>query len=94
VVGYKIHSERYVWRDMEIFSWILAGIGLAGAYITGERNRWGWALGLLYQLLWIVYAYYTQQYSFIVVCVVYGVVYIKNFKEWGEPEETPEPQEQ
>jgi len=55
---------------MEILSWILAAIGIVGVYISGKKNRWGWALGTLYQLLWIVYAFFTAQYSFIIVCIV------------------------
>jgi len=71
---------------METLSWILAAIGIVGVYISGKKNRWGWALGTLYQLLWIVYAYFTAQYSFIIVCIVYAVIYIKNFFEWSADE--------
>jgi nicotinamide riboside transporter PnuC len=69
---------------VELFSWILATVGIIGVYIAGKKNRWGWALGALYQILWIVYAYFTNQYPFIIVCLVYLVIYIKNFFDWSE----------
>lgn len=69
---------------MELFSWILAAVGIIGVYIAGKKNRWGWAIGGLYQILWILYAYFTKQYPFIIVCVVYLVIYVKNFFEWTE----------
>lgn len=75
---------------MELFSWILAAVGIVGVYIAGKKNRWGWAIGALYQILWILYAYFTEQYPFIIVCVVYLVIYVKNFFEWTEPQERVE----
>lgn len=68
---------------MELASWFLAALGAIGVYISG-KNKWGWAIGVLYQVLWIVYAYVTQQYGFIGVCVVYAVLYAKNFYEGGK----------
>lgn len=67
---------------MEWASWILAAIGAIGAYLAG-KNKWGWAIGVLYQILWIVYAYFTKQYGFIGVCIVYAAIYTKNFIEGG-----------
>lgn len=75
----------------EIFSWALAAVGITGVWITGNKSRWGWLLGVIYQLAWIVYAYLTRQYSFIVVCVVYTFVYVKNFLEWGGASERSQP---
>lgn len=69
---------------MELFSWILAAVGIIGVYIAGNKNKWGWAISGLYQVLWIVYAYFTEQYPFIIVCLVYLVIYIKNFLGWSE----------
>ncbi len=74
---------------MELFSWILAAVGIIGVYIAGNKNKWGWAIGGLYQVLWIAYAYFTEQYPFIIVCLVYLVIYIKNFLGWSE-EKIPE----
>lgn len=67
---------------MEIASWFLSAIGAVGVYVSA-KNRWGWAIGFLYQVLWIVYAFYTKQYGFIWVCVMYAGLYAKNFYQGG-----------
>ena len=71
---------------MELASWFLAALGAAGVYISG-KSKWGWAIGVLYQVLWIIYAYFTHQYGFIAVCIVYAVLYGKNFYEGGKSAE-------
>jgi len=68
---------------MEIASWFLSAIGALGVYITA-KSRWGWAIGFLYQILWIVYAVMTHQYGFIWVCVMYAGLYAKNFYQGGK----------
>lgn len=66
----------------QIWSWILTGIGVTGWYLAGRRNRWGWAIGILVQILWFAYAIVTGQYGFIVGSLLYGAVAAKNFRAW------------
>ena len=66
-----------------IWSLILAAVGLAGLYLAGKKNYWGWGIGLAAQLLWIVYAVVSEQYGFILSALAYGFVYGKNFVDWG-----------
>lgn len=66
---------------------ILSVIGISGVWLTGEKNRLGWLLGILYQVLWIIYASFTGQYLFIAVCLVYIWVYAKAHKKWDTKEE-------
>lgn len=63
---------------------VLSAIGIYGAYQTGEKKLTGWLLSILYQVLWIVYALFTGQYLFILVCLVYVWVYAKAYKSWRE----------
>lgn len=64
-------------------SFVLALIGICGLWLAGNRNKWGWALGIFAQFLWAWYAIYTGQYGFLISCLGYGFVYVKNFKkEW------------
>jgi hypothetical protein len=69
---------------MDLFSWILSAIGILSYYILGRKNRWGWVINAGYQIVWIIYAIGTKQYGFIVVCIFFFVVAIKNFIEWQE----------
>lgn len=62
-----------------LWSFILAAVGIAGLFIAGKNNRWGWAIGLGAQLLWLAYALTTQQWGFIATALAYGWVYGLNF---------------
>ena len=64
------------------WSWLLAAGGIFGLWLAGRKNMWGWAVGLLMQVLWIVYAVVTAQYGFIAAAVAYGFIYGVNFYRW------------
>jgi nicotinamide riboside transporter PnuC len=67
---------------IEIWSWILAIIGVAGIYFVGKRTLWGWFVLLLNEVLWTIYAILTDQYGFIFSAIAYAVVYIKSWHSW------------
>jgi hypothetical protein len=64
------------------WSWVLTGMGLVGLWLAGQKNVWGWAVGLAAQPFWITYAVVTDQYGFVVSGLAYGLVYAKNFVWW------------
>lgn len=68
------------------WSWLLAAIGVTGLYLTTRRNRWGYAIGVSVQALWIAYAVATSQYGFIISALVYGSVNLIGFHAWRKPE--------
>lgn len=57
------------------WSILLALVGICGLWLAGSGKWHGWAVGLVAQLAWIVYALLTGQYGFILSAVGYGVVY-------------------
>lgn len=65
---------------MTTWSFVLAAIGIFGLYLAGSNNKWGWAVGIFAQFLWAWYAIHTKQYGFLISCVGYGSVYIRNFR--------------
>jgi hypothetical protein len=67
---------------MEIWSWVLAAIGVSGIFFVGQKTIWGWLVLLANEVLWTVYAVVTQQYGFIFSAVAYGIVYIRSFLHW------------
>jgi hypothetical protein len=62
------------------WSVVLAGVGLAGLYLAGRRSHWGWALGLVDEMLWIVYGASTGQWAFCLSALAYGWVYAGNLR--------------
>jgi hypothetical protein len=60
----------------------LAGFGLIGLYLAGRKSYWGWVVGLADEVLWIIYAVHTGQWSFCVSALAYAWVYGRNLRAW------------
>jgi putative Mn2+ efflux pump MntP len=51
--------------------------------MLGEKNRWGWLVGLVTQLLWLVYIKETQAWGFLLLSAVGIYLNISNFRKWS-----------
>jgi len=69
-----------------MWSWFLATLGIAGLVLAGNKNKVGWALGVLTQVFWIAYAIATKQYGFILGALAYSYVYGRNYLKWRREE--------
>jgi hypothetical protein len=67
---------------MEVWSWVLAAIGVSGIFFVGQKTIWGWLVLLANEVLWTVYAIVTQQFGFIFSAVAYAIVYVRSFLHW------------
>lgn len=65
----------------QLWSWSLMFVGVTGLYLAGRGNWLGWAIGILAQILWFVYALVTKQYGFIVSAIAYGMVNVINLRK-------------
>lgn len=80
----------------QLWSYVLAAVGLTGLYLTGNMKSVGFLVGVAAQGLWIGYAIHTQQWGFIPMSLVYGAMYWRNYHKWErkrseERERTGEP---
>jgi len=77
------------------WSLTLTSVGVLGLWLAGQRNLYGWMVGLGAQLLWVVYAVDSGQYGFLVSAAAYGTVYGRNTARWlretGRVPERPTP---
>lgn len=83
-MGRNLEESNDGYRIMELWSWGLAIIGVAGIYFVGRKTLWGWFVLLFNEVIWIVYAVVTEQYGFIVSAIAYAAVYIKSYLHWKE----------
>lgn len=67
---------------MELWSWILAAIGVTGIFFVGKKTVWGWLILLSNEFIWIAYAITTKQYGFIISALAYAAVYIRSYIHW------------
>ena len=58
---------------------------IAGHWIVGNKQRWGWLWNIAVEALWVVYSFATGQPGFIVMSVLHFVVFGRNWLKWGEP---------
>lgn len=65
-----------------IWSIALAALGIAGLWLAGSGRWFGWALGLVAQVAWILFALVTGQLGFILSALAYGFVYGRNLLRW------------
>ena len=68
------------------FSYLLSIISLVTLWLIGNKNKAGFILGLLNQILWIWYALMLKQYGLLVGVIAYAVIYIRNLIKWNKDE--------
>lgn len=68
------------------FSYLLSIISLVTLWLIGNKNKAGFILGLLNQVLWIWYALMLKQYGLLVGVIAYAVIYIRNLIKWNKDE--------
>lgn len=73
-----------------LWSYGLATVGILGIWLAGRHSLWGWALGVVAQALWIIYALATGQYGFIVSALAYAAIYARNWWKWAKFEDRQE----
>ena len=64
------------------WSYALTIIGVSGVFLAGRKDWRGWAVGILSEIIWIIYAIVTMQYGFIFGALAYGAVFTKNLIDW------------
>lgn len=67
---------------MSLWSFVLAGLGILQIYLTGEKLRIGWLVGIATSVLWFAYGIVTDQYGFLISAIVFGVTHYRNWKLW------------
>ncbi len=66
----------------QYWSALLATTFLISLVLIGKNNPWGWALGILDEALWVVYAVTTRQWAFIVSAAAYAAICLRNLRAW------------
>lgn len=64
--------------------WIIAALGLTSYWMLARRNRIGWAVNAVSQLIWLHVAIATKQWPFVLLSGVYGYVSWRGWTGWSE----------
>ena len=67
-----------------MWSFILEGIGMTGAYLAGRKYWWSWIILIVNAFLWTIYGFVTKQYGFILYSFLYVAMYIRAMFKWDD----------
>jgi hypothetical protein len=65
-----------------LWSWIAAGVSVAGLWIAGINPRIGWIYGIVSQAVWVTYGLATDQPGMIALSVAFVALYGRNLWRW------------
>ncbi len=60
--------------------------GIGGMIFNVYKSKWGYVVWIVSNLLWIVYAYNTKQYFFLLQYIVFTIVLTWGFIKWNKEE--------
>lgn len=75
--------------SLDLWSWILAALGIAQLIMTGRLMRSGWIVGLITSITWATFALVTGAYGFLVSSAVFASIHIYNWRKWAPVTPTP-----
>ena len=67
---------------LELLDWVLNGTQVATKLMMLKKTWWAPVLGLVSQVLFVVYAFYTSQYGFLITPFVMTPLYCIFVKKW------------
>ena len=69
--------------------WIAAILELTGAYVVGNKNKWGFVLFFITSICWIIYVFTTKStYGLLIVVIPCMFMNVRNFLKWQREEKT------
>jgi len=62
--------------------WLAGLIGITAKIIVGRKNKWGWIIYAISELIWIIVGLSTRLYGLVIVSGIVFFIYIYNFFRW------------
>ena len=67
---------------MNYLQWVLSATSAVMLWLMGNKSPWGPRLGLLNQVIWIVYVVATKQWGLLPGVLIYTVIHARNVAKW------------
>lgn len=68
---------------LNILSYILSAFSLLSLWLMGNKSKAGAIVGIVGQVLWVVYAIWLKQPGLLVGVIAYTIVHIRNLIKWN-----------
>jgi len=66
--------------------WLLSITSLVMLYLMGRRSKWGPVVGLVSQIVWLVWVIRINQVGLMIGVVAFAVIHAWNLYKWWRPE--------
>lgn len=63
--------------------WLLSAITIYMTILAGNKHPRAWLIGLVNQILWLIWILGTQSWGFIPMNIALGWVYLRNHLKWN-----------
>jgi hypothetical protein len=67
------------WRAL---TWVISGVSIVTLWLMGNKSKWGPALGIVNQAIWIVYVVGTKEWGLLAGVVIPLFVQVRNLRKW------------
>ena len=67
-------------------TWIANGLFLIGMILLGYKNKWGWVLEFIGEMLWLKTSIEKEMWDLLFVCILFGSLQLWNFYLWWRQE--------
>lgn len=64
------------------FQVAIVALAIVTLWATGNKKRWGWAVGVFSEGVWAGYAWTLRSWGLGALCVLYGILYARNWWRW------------
>lgn len=68
--------------------WIAALLEIAGAWLVGNKNKWGFVVFMFGNVLWIITGSQKALGGLIFVSIIFFCINVRNFRKWLISERT------
>jgi len=65
--------------------WLLSAITIWMTVLAGNKNPWAWAVGILNQLLWLLWIISVGAWGLLPMNIALWIVYGRNHLKWNTP---------
>ena len=67
---------------INLLSWMLTMGTVTVFWLAGNKDRRAWVLGIILQVPWLVFDYFTKAYGLMPLALVLSYMYIRNYIKW------------
>jgi len=69
---------------MDVWSFVLAGLGLLQLWLSGSKLRVNSVVGGVTSVAWFIYGCQSGQFGFLISAIIFFSVHVRNFVRWSK----------